>query len=512
LSIESEPVFSRKPDYQTAINDFACRVLQMPYSEILARSIITKGEEAIENLFFNIRHGEILIPEGALSHPANIGLHGLYVGLNGKFSILTNKSGLLRKPIYMQSLDAQKLSVGLFGHGEISRPDCGKPLRHGKHKVTLDGEIVKEAPEQFRHCNNARCPICFRNYVYHKAFDTSEKLWATRSMLASEGFTPVCYQVVLSPPQPSKDSSCVQKFLTLEGFNDYKRMALYILNEELGSLGGMLVCHPFRENGEDGIKNGEITGNDGDPLHWRFAPHFHALALFDLTVPLQKIAEISARTGWMIKFVSSDPREIREGRISKIEEARDKMNYLLSHAGLIEIEGAGRRMDSIIEYGKATHRYIRRLTLDGKNQPLLQEGHTDITDDGRTLYWLDDLRRLHGENLALCEVERVNASHVFCRAHDFDSCMAILQGLGEHPNVGEIWRAIKDDPRFITHFIPYSDMPRNPRKLQVDGEQLWIFFGDDLEDLYQSSEEYARYCEEAEARDREMFELYGVRS
>lgn len=380
------------------------------------------------------------------------------------------------------------MSVALPGHneGRISS-SCGKMLPHGDIKASLDKFTVKKAPEQFCHCNNNRCPVCHRYHTYVKSDDYAQRLWATRDNLARKGNRPVCYQLVLSPPQRDKDPLAYARWMSIEGFKDLKRFAIHLL-KELGALGGSITVHHYRQNGEDGIENSEITGNTGNPYEWRMAIHFHSLALFNF-VDSSMVAEIYKEYGWTVKVVlprkKNGSNDWKDARIKTIQQLRKKMFYLQSHASIMQPDKGGRALDSISWFEGSTHKKLREIYGPSKH-PLIIEGYTETDDEGRVLYWYEDaLRFAPLDLLPLAEVERINSARVFVDVSDYEQCSEIIRGLRHDLGVphneaippADLWRVISSDSRFITSFVPYADgdSMRAPRKDQVDGRDLWVF-------------------------------------
>ena len=534
---------------QKSISEYAVPVLSIPEPQIRDRSdlfeILNEKETDLQKLLRRIKYGSYDLSDPLL-YPAKEGLHfneGLPIGLIGKFQSLqirTNKAGLMSKPASIPFEDLHFMTVSLPGHApQKTREDCGVLLRHGEDVVSLDGQTVKKAVDQHRHCNNIRCPVCFRNVIYSKAFDLSERLWAARSMLADDGYSPVLYHIILSPPPAHIDETAQLRAYTIEGFRDDRRIAAFIL-QECGALGGALIPHHFTEDGEDGIENAGLTGNTGNPSNWRaYSRHFHSAAFFDGFVPLEKISEVAQRYGWIAKVaLPKSPNgglpDIREGRIKTIEDLRDKAFYLYSHASVMDPDDGGRKLDAITYFGSANNKRLHEIVVswdatdkEGKHrrvrspQPLLQEGYVDTDDRGEKLYWYDDLQRFAPfDNVELAEKECVNAARVYCRLSQRAECEAIIDDLRRELGLGKrdqfppapLWARIRDDRRFFTSFVPVAELQdmRRPRKLQVDGEQLWIFEGEDLQDLAHQETEYERFCRLKDAEEAALLDSGGI--
>jgi len=503
ISSRTYPVFSLVPDYQRNIENYRYPLLSAKRSEIEERAdlFISEDEEeqSIRQLFNQIHKGNYSdLVEGSPNfgelsyYPASNGLHVNegHKGLNAQIDLYTYSTGGVRmRRLAVLAEELSMMSVSLPGHnnGPCS-PSCGKRLPHGDIKASLDKRTVKKAPEQFCHCNNNRCPICHRYHTFVKSDDYAQRLWATRDNLARRGYSPVCYQVVLSPPQRDKDPAAYLRWFSVEGLKDLRRMAVFIL-KELGSLGGCVVVHHFRQNGEDGIENAGTTGNNGNPYDWRVALHCHSLALFDGYVDSSKIRGIYEKYGWTVKVVlprkKNGSSDWKDARIKSIQQLRKKLFYLQSHASIMTPDKGGRALDSITWFEGATHKRLREIYGPSKH-PLMIEGYTETDEEGRVLYWYEDaLRFAPMDLLTLAEVERINSARVFVDASDYEECSRIVRDLRKELDVprnssippADLWRVIGSDPRFITSFLPHAepDSMRSPRADQVDGRELWVF-------------------------------------
>ena len=526
-------------------------------------------EQGIKALIDNIRYGDYsdLTSPGALPvrvYPAYYGLHvnedhidGDSTNFSNQLDILANESGTkfrTKNPKLISLKDLTFFGVGVPGQnredGKRSKwsADCGRALPHGTIKVSLDKSTIERVMEQFHHCDCKKCPNCLRYNSYVQAKEPSQRIMAFREKLIQEGYIPEIYQVVLSPPQRDKDPLAVYRWLSKEGYEDLKKQALIILNDMLGSSGGQLITHHFRQNGEDGIENGEITGNDGDPSHWRLALHFHAISVFtkdrmDYIIDYEVIRRIHNDTGWVVKIVTPPgPGRLRDklsdARLKTLRQVEDKMFYLFTHESVMETDG-GSIIRGSTPYGGLTHRKFRNIW--GPNRgPIIKEGYTETDEEGRVLYWYDDLARfspLGLENLA--EVERVNSAYVYCDARDYPELFNKLKehwealgiptkterikrrdrktgqvriiekevGPAEDIPPADLWRIISEDKRFYTTFEPVAppDSMRGPRTDMVDGHDLWMFRKEaEDNDLYAPSKEYLEACLEADRREAEI--------
>lgn len=417
------------------------------------------------------------------------------------------------------------------GRPAAYRCSCGALLPHGEIKTSLDGQNIKRAKEQRIHCTSRLCPKCFRYNLFLDSEDYAQRIWALRQREARRGAVPVLYQVVLSPPKRHKDPLAVYRWTSKEGIDDLKKTAFLILRD-MKALGGSLTMHHFAQNGEDGLNNAAITGNDGDPNNWRLALHFHALAVFDTIADVRKISEIAAKYGWVVKIVKNPDGSFC--RIKTLDQLKNKLFYLQSHASVFMPDNGGRMMDSIAWFGSATHRSLREIYGPNKG-PILKEGYTETDEEGRVLYWYEDLKRFVPIGLeTLAEVEKVNSARIFVDAADYRECFARICGLADSLGIPlkyetrkdskgnkktvcvgpaedlppkDLYALISSDYRYLSTFTPFAepDRMRPPRKDQIDGRYLWMFREEaaEIED-YKPSKEYLKACEEADQREAEF--------
>lgn len=400
------------------------------------------------------------------------------------------------------------------------KPTCGKRLKHGWIKATADGESILGAPEQFIHCDSFRCPACLRYNVYVSSEDMAARISAARDNEARRGAAAAIYHVVLSPPQLKNDPMAAFRWLSQEGFNDLRRQA-YIYLRQLGALGGAVVVHHFREDGQDGIEHAADTGNSGNPDYWRLGLHFHVLAIFDYRQMYDfgpRAAELSRVTGWTFKILGDNAGQKKDGQKTKIRDRQVKTFdglknlafYVRSHASIMISDHGGRALESVTYFDGANHGRLREI-YGPSGRPLIIEGYNQTDDDGRPYYWVDELARLAPLGLVhLAEVERANRGRVYVDKADYDACSRevadLRRRLGLSPAEdlppADIWRLISSDSRYLYHFEPMNpDDMRPPRRDLLDGRDLWIFYGDSPQDP-----EYLAYCAEADAREAQLAE------
>ena len=181
----------------------------------------------------------------------------------------------------------------------------------------------------YRHCNRPDCPICAS---YHNRKDTPKQ--TDKIMAKSKALRHTCggwragklQHLTVSPPERDH-----LYYLTPEGYKDGSKKAQK-LAQSVGLMGAGIVFHPFRQDGvnddDDLPEEYTPTGtNSGDKLKARFSPHFHFVG-FGFIDP-QKVKEIYARTGWIIKALRTGKKSI-----TKPEEVTAVLSYIKSHAGI----------------------------------------------------------------------------------------------------------------------------------------------------------------------------------
>lgn len=137
------------------------------------------------------------------------------------------------------------------------------------------------------------------------------------------------------------------KFLTLDGFQEMKRYAIKIASE-VGIQGGMVVFHPYRQNGvnDDDVLPDEYVPtatNDGNKHNARFAPHFHILG-FGWVKPSSD-EFVKSHKGWVYKAIWDEKKTVTD----VIATA----NYLMTHTGLVAEDSPVQpsRMQSVVWIG-----------------------------------------------------------------------------------------------------------------------------------------------------------------
>ena len=196
------------------------------------------------------------------------------------------------------------------GHGN-TKPTCGSV---SSVSTCLRGH---EFHATLRHCWLMTCPQCFMDSATRKAREIDNKMTAFDDL--NDGVPGTWMHLVLSPPQD------LASFVvgSVEGYNLLIKWAGEIATE-LGVAGGVIVFHPWRQNGEDGSENSIVTGNTGDSLDWRLAPHIHMVGFGQADRIIKQSKENYKSTGWVVKVIGSDLENYRQAVIE----------YLLSHVGI----------------------------------------------------------------------------------------------------------------------------------------------------------------------------------
>ena len=221
-------------------------------------------------------------------------------------------------------------------------------LRHqifASRVTTCGTDNEHYARATIRHCARPSCPVCA---PYHIARDTPAqalKIYAkSRDLKHTDGWRAGYLQhVTVSVPE-----DLYYMALTTDGYKTLKKRALEYA-QKAGVLGGLIVFHPFRQNGvnsDDDLPE-EYTptaSNDLDKKSCRFAPHFHIVGFGFVT----KTAEIYDKTGWVIKALRT-----RDKKITSVPEISGIIAYLKSHAGIISENSPSKpeRMQTIAFFG-----------------------------------------------------------------------------------------------------------------------------------------------------------------
>lgn len=252
----------------------------------------------------------------------------------------------------------------LPGHGAKGKI-CGKI-----HSVT-----ACENADYFRpvtaHCWRFACPTCWWDTAGRKAAEISERLDAFDGLC---GLSRKSFQhIVVSPPQDIAKNLMGSQ----EGYA-HMRVNAIELARQLGIEAGVVVFHPYRENGEDDYNNRIVTGNDGTAGHWRTAPHFHIVGYGWMRPEDVKTAH--KRTGWVVKSIQ--PRLNKEGRIAVL-------NYVLTHVGIGSIDGR-RNIQTYQYFGRVVPAYLVKVAdlkrADTPPCPNCKGKLLDITIKPKELY------------------------------------------------------------------------------------------------------------------------------
>lgn len=268
-------------------------------------------------------------------------------GINAKFgkSYRNSETGRMMWP----EADPDLVYFDLPGHGTLGR--CGI-VTDDENRPELVGCVAENCCHyaHFKrwYCGRPQCSDwhCLMHYCQDKAEEGLDRLRAA-DMLYND--TRERIQHVVLSWDPKGDFSWMT---SRKSFNAHMVKA-YKLLQEVGLLGGLAVVHAERWKGED------VADSSGDPvklfpkdalkngLRWRFGLHIHAVA-FGWIDP-DKVAEVYARTGIVIKSIAS---ENREGKRLDDDDVRNILAYCLSHAGLgVPLCGEGKTLRVLRPFG-----------------------------------------------------------------------------------------------------------------------------------------------------------------
>lgn len=207
----------------------------------------------------------------------------------------------------------------------------GKP----KHNTQYFSRIVSCGEDSehytigtFRHCTRPSCSACYPYTVRTELTEQSQRIVAmSKKVKSARGWRMgrKLHATVSVPPE------LYYKALSKDGFDDLRKTAVKIA-QSCGIVGGLMIFHPFRQNGvnDDDDLPEEYTPadtNNGDKHDSRFAPHFHIVGFgwIDGT------PELYLNSGWILKNIRTGKRTIRtQADIESI------ILYLRSHAGVID--------------------------------------------------------------------------------------------------------------------------------------------------------------------------------
>jgi len=481
-----------------------------------------------DDLIAYAKNGEVIIPacvsflaeNSRVPYPAigDFGISGAY-GENS-YTVLRSKFnnlGLRKSPKMTDFNELSRVMVSLPMH-EKRRPDCGMIRATGQYKVTenYDGEgngYGFKAVYQKRACHCSACEECGEKNILDDAWLYSQDINARVLGLKMCGIDAHVYEWVFSPPQATQEEyiETCKASAYKEGLQDFERLISFVVRnatEDLDALatGWSTFYHPCRQNGKDG-KHREWDGNDDDPFHWRYAPHFHVIVVSRFKGPalikrLNKLKEeYPFLKGWSI-IIGPNRSDKKKGiraphEIKDRHELEGKIAYILSHASIkqgVDDDGEpeGRRAPMVSHYGLNHYRRMSRLTLKA-SVPLLSQGYEEtIEENGKELpvYWANYYYECVARNKSLyyAHVERILSAHVYVFNFDKEGARrditelvdkwASVPGNMEQPErlLSAIYQFIRNDQRYIFDFVPQEGKElRYPYRLYLkSGERdLW---------------------------------------
>ncbi len=196
-------------------------------------------------------------------------------------------------------------------------------------------------------CHKLSCPNCCYEKMSETAENVKEKIMNARKFSRSEfgGHDDVLQHVVISPPKAEYGS-----FTTLDGF---RRMRLYAsqICAEIGLKGGVLVFHPFRQ---DGV-NGSLVPDDYEPdesnsldfKKWRFSPHFHVVGFGRIKPSSSDF--VRCHHNWIYSALRTGKRKMRSS-----VDIYAVVRYTLTHVGVLK--ESTKRIQSVSYFGLCNSR------------------------------------------------------------------------------------------------------------------------------------------------------------
>lgn len=206
---------------------------------------------------------------------------------------------------------------------EAPRHDTGLINIHMSHDPT--DKFIRGI---HKHCNRPSCSFCSNYQIQKNTIAQAQKVEnAHKFLMRTKGKKNAHLQHVEVSPPPSE----WLQYLTPEGYASGRKKA-YALIHSVGFEGGAEAFHPFRENKKNNEKTPEgwtpTEDNDLSGASARWGPHFHFVGMGFLDP--QKIAEISARTGWVIKALRTGDEALK-----KPSDILPVLKYIKSHVGVV---------------------------------------------------------------------------------------------------------------------------------------------------------------------------------
>ena len=231
-----------------------------------------------------------------------------------------NKDGRVRSIALKNSLHWSP-----SGHGK-SKPSCGYV---SQISTCVNAHCLRAVRH---HCWGPSCPICFMDNASRRASEIKQRKSAfdqfrERGCAGGSDECGTWQHVVFSPPQELSKNIIGSE----EGYNLLLEWCRDMA-ESLGYTAGVQFFHPWRQDGEDLSENAILTGNTGDSLHWRVAPHFHLLAFGPDVTGLTKAN--FENSGWVVKVIQSDLDDVAFMGCAE---------YILSHVGIGQPDGDRRK-------------------------------------------------------------------------------------------------------------------------------------------------------------------------
>lgn len=350
---------------------------------------------------------------------------------------------------------------------------------------------VVEYSFNFRCCHSVLCSVCGEKAILDRAWDLSESLWARVQYLGQLGADPHVFELIFSPDQgtPDKLLEAINKSEYKEGLDDWIQGIDAAIRSALGDLGAdrfgwVVFYHQVRGNGQGGDEEDEArrkqhdwNGNDGDPDHFRLAPHFHVILISplpggDLIRRFNKIRD-DVLPGWIIK-VGPNKEESKkaraEGRRARPVEFKtrfsleDKLAYIMSHQGVTfspSVKGSKTIQDDLWRTrGICSGQVISEVAIKAR-VPLLNQGYikyVEIDGERRPLYWskLLFLCLDYGLDIDLAHVEGINSARVFAHRSVKRDCVEIVREYCRNnpDDLEGLYNLIRDDRRFLFDFVP----------------------------------------------------------
>jgi len=315
---------------------------------------------------------------------------------------------------------------------------CGRFVPNTGIVCCPDSHIIRGRTYR---CGRFDCPICYPWSVTRGAGRVADAIKAAATLYDS----PVINHIVLSPPQ----REAIGMIGSEKGYHKLRKQATNIALD-LGAIGGSIVFHPWRQNGQkdesdiEAIEDGRVSKDS----NWRLGPHFHAVVLG--WIDLERIATLYKTSGWVVKLVSPDIEPDRVGSV---------LAYCLSHAGIGKIEGKAHTLRTSNPFGVCAPTKVSIIADYKVSEPMTCPFCEKPIVDYKS--YVDTCGGLFGE---VKPALRITHTKLYCRTPDRAEKQAEYSQFNREEAV--VWASVDRDVALIRPWSPMDidpdDCPEEP--------------------------------------------------